>query len=47
MTTITRLAALFCLGVLAACETVGGAGQDIENAGEFIQQGSQEVQDDI
>ena len=29
---------------LAACETIEGAGQDIETAGEAIQQESNEVQ---
>ncbi len=35
---------LFALLGLAACETVEGAGQDIETAGEVIQQESNEAQ---
>ena len=42
MTRLT-LTLLVALG-LAACETVEGAGQDLENAGEAIQQESNEVQ---
>ncbi len=42
MTRIT-LALIALLG-LVACETVAGAGQDIENAGEAIQAESNEVQ---
>lgn len=42
MTRITLFLLTF-LG-LAACETVEGAGQDIESAGEAIQQESNQVQ---
>lgn len=42
MTRIT-LALVALLG-LVACETVEGAGQDLENAGQAIQQESNEVQ---
>lgn len=41
----TRSAALFAtLLALAACETIEGAGQDIENAGEVIEGQAQETQ---
>ncbi|MHC0054560.1 entericidin A/B family lipoprotein [Actibacterium sp. D379-3] len=36
--------ALTALMALTACETVEGAGQDIENAGEAISSGAQETQ---
>lgn len=39
-----RLLALFGLVALGACETVGGAGQDIESAGQFITEESNEAQ---
>jgi predicted small secreted protein len=36
--TFFTIATLFVLGLgLSACNTVGGAGQDIENAGEAVQ----------
>ncbi len=35
---------LLALMVLAACETVQGAGRDLENAGEVITEESQDVQ---
>ena len=35
------------LFVLAGCETFGGLGQDVENTGEFIQEGAQEIDEDI
>jgi entericidin B len=43
---------LFILPVLAlmmltACETVQGVGRDVENAGEVITDGSQQVQNDM
>jgi predicted small secreted protein len=41
---MTRLIALLALLGLAACETIEGAGQDIENAGEAIADESQEAQ---
>jgi entericidin B len=41
---MTRALALLSLLVLAACETVEGAGRDIESAGEAITEESQEVQ---
>lgn len=33
--------------MLAACETVEGFGQDVENTGTLIEEGSEEVQDDL
>jgi predicted small secreted protein len=43
---MTRYIAMFAalLG-LAACETAGGLGQDVENAGEGIQQGAENIED--
>jgi predicted small secreted protein len=41
---MTRLIVLLALLGTAACETIEGAGQDIENAGEAITQESQEAQ---
>ena len=35
------------LAALAGCETIGGAGQDIEAAGEAITEQSNEVQSEI
>ena len=32
------LAPIFLIGILAGCNTVGGAGKDIEKGGEKIQQ---------
>ena len=45
---MSRYAILFAslLG-LAACETMGGFGQDVENAGEAIEETAEEVEDDI
>ncbi|MEL6644823.1 MAG: entericidin A/B family lipoprotein [Pseudomonadota bacterium] len=43
-----RIAAfLFLLATLAACETVGGLGRDIEAGGEAIQDTSNDVQAQI
>lgn len=45
MNTIAKIGpALFALALLSACNTVQGAGQDIENAGEGLQETSQEVE---
>jgi predicted small secreted protein len=42
------LAGLFLLGVpLHACNTVEGAGQDVENAGEAIQDTADEAGDEM
>lgn len=32
---------------LAACETVGGAGRDLSNAGDFVSDSAQEVENDL
>lgn len=40
----TLLALFLSLGALTACQTIEGAGQDIETAGEAIQAESNEVQ---
>ncbi|PZX15781.1 putative small secreted protein [Palleronia aestuarii] len=44
MTLTTRILAILGLFVLGACETVGGAGQDIQTAGQAIERESNEVQ---
>lgn len=41
---MTRLLALLALFAIPACETIEGAGQDIENAGEAITEEAQETQ---
>ena len=41
MTRIVLISTLF--GLLAACETVEGVGEDVENLGEQIQQEEEEV----
>ena len=41
--TMTFLALL----ALAACETASGFGQDVEETGEFIQEGAEEVERDL
>ncbi|SES42433.1 Entericidin EcnA/B family protein [Tranquillimonas rosea] len=44
MTTLTRLTVLVGLLALTACETMEGAGRDLENAGRTLSQESREVQ---
>lgn len=45
---IAKITALFLTAtILAACETVQGAGQDISNAGDAISEESREVQADL
>lgn len=49
---MTRFATLFLalfgtMTLVSACETIQGAGQDIENAGEAIQDESADVQADM
>ena len=39
--------ALFALLGLVACETIQGAGRDLETAGEVIQNEAQETQSDM
>ncbi len=41
---MTKAIALLALLGIAACETIEGAGQDIESAGEAITEESQEAQ---
>lgn len=41
---MTRLLALIALLTVTACETIKGAGRDIENAGEAITEEAQEAQ---
>ncbi len=41
---MTRAMILLALLALTACETIQGAGRDLETAGEAITQESQEVQ---
>jgi entericidin B len=41
---MTRLIVLLALLGVTACETVKGAGQDLENAGEAISEEANEVQ---
>ena len=41
---MTKAIALLALLGLVACETVQGAGRDLENAGEVIQDEAQETQ---
>ncbi|WOI56961.1 entericidin A/B family lipoprotein [Palleronia sp. LCG004] len=47
MSSTTKFLALFGLLALAACETVGGAGQDIQSAGRAVQGTAQDVQNDL
>ena len=35
------------LPALSACNTIAGAGQDVESAGEGVQEMSKDVQDDL
>lgn len=44
MTFSIRLLALFGLVALGACETVGGAGQDLQAAGSAIERESNQAQ---
>ena len=45
---MTRIAlTLVALLTLAACETVEGAGQDLENAGESISQAANDTQQEM
>jgi predicted small secreted protein len=47
MRIISILAVIFSGLVLAACETVQGAGQDISAAGSALSQESRDVQSDL
>jgi entericidin B len=44
---MTKAIALLALFGLVACETVQGAGRDLESAGEVIQDEAQETQSDM
>jgi predicted small secreted protein len=44
---MTKAIALLALLGLVACETVQGAGRDLEAAGEVIQDEAQETQNDM
>lgn len=46
-TSIKSILALMALGALVACETVEGAGRDIQGAGQVITTESQQVQNDL
>jgi len=41
----TPVMTLFALGFLAACETVEGAGEDIQTAGQEISQAAEESEE--
>ncbi len=47
MTLPLKLVAIAGLLALGACETVGGAGQDIQSAGRAVQGTAQDVQNDL
>ena len=44
---MTKAIALLALMGLVACETIQGAGRDLETAGEVIQDEAQETQSDM
>jgi entericidin B len=44
---MTKAIALLALFGLVACETIQGAGRDLETAGEVIQDEAQETQSDM
>lgn len=43
--TALLLLALFSMGMLSACNTVAGAGKDVQKAGEKVEQKAEEVRD--
>ncbi|MFD1511474.1 entericidin A/B family lipoprotein [Lacimonas salitolerans] len=43
--TRNSIISLLALGFLAACETVDGAGEDIQSTGQAISEASQDAQD--
>lgn len=47
MRQILKISPLFALLALAACETVQGAGRDMQNAGRAVTQESQETQQQL
>lgn len=44
---LIRLTPLLFIAAIAACETVQGAGRDMQNAGQTITQESREVQSQL
>lgn len=47
MDLIKLLAILMLTGSVAACNTMEGAGEDIEAGGEAVSEGARDVQDEI
>jgi len=47
MKMIAATASALLLGLLAACNTIEGAGQDIEAGGQAISETSRDVQDEM
>ena len=47
MSALTKLFAALSLLGLAACETAEGFGQDVENTGEYIEEGAEEIDEEI
>lgn len=47
MRKLVKLSPIFALMALAACETVQGAGRDLQTAGQVVQQESYEVQQNM
>lgn len=43
--TALLLLALFSMGTLTACNTVAGAGKDVQKAGEKVEQTAEDVRD--
>ncbi|KRA17635.1 entericidin A/B family lipoprotein [Lysobacter sp. CCNWLW3] len=43
--TALLLLALFSMGTLTACNTVAGAGKDVQKAGEKVEEKAEEVRD--
>ncbi|MBJ3763391.1 hypothetical protein ILP92_11605 [Maribius pontilimi] len=47
MTPLHHTIVLIALLALTGCETVGGAGQDLQSAGRVVQGAAQDVQEDL
>lgn len=43
--TALLLLALFSIGTLTACNTIAGAGKDVQKAGEKVEQKAEDVRD--
>ncbi|RDZ27198.1 entericidin A/B family lipoprotein [Lysobacter silvisoli] len=43
--TALLLLALFSMGTLSACNTVAGAGKDVQKAGEKVEEKAEEIRD--